>query len=1273
MVLLPAAIVRRYRGDRFGLAGWAVSLVSLVALGRTPDLGITFANSWTVWDGVLAAGLLLAVALYLGFPGETVLEGGDMAVYANHAISIARRGRLDLPYPWAGADPALDEALTGHTAHKSPFYRNHVFLGFQKDGHRVTAEFGHLWPVWLAQAFATAGPAGLFRLNALFALLAAGVFHGLCLTVVPAPVAAAFTVFLMLNPGQVWIVRTTLSEVFAQLTCCAGVLMWTHALRTDTCAPALWAGAVLSLAALVRCDNFLFLALSFCAHSCQSLLVAPSGHLDRVWFAFYETAVPGFLLAAGYYLGFSRPYFCKQFFYLRLIGIGTALALASLLTVRWLVGAGALATPAAGAVADLAGVLAILAACYAYWVRPAIVHYRIEWPDYPLHGKPYRAEYSLRDLGRYLSPIVLGAAVLGGWLALREAASPASPWLLPWLVAITAYAGLYLYDPYDDPGHIFRIRRYVPVVIPGFLFLAGFAGARGLDAIPREWRGGILTALTACLVGLAVRRGGPFWFRSEGAGTWSQLRSLAELVPPDALVFAAGRPEWMTPLHVAFDHRVVPLDLDQDAGWEILALAAADAARRGQPVYLMTDNGHVYARRPRELGRVVLSRRFLERTDYPVPRRFVVDQMTVALVALTDTVTLPDPLACTLGTSKVWGVEESGFHGEWDGGECLDNRRRWTNGHARLVVPIPPGAWPGRLLISLASASPTGGPLRVLVNGHEVRSGPHAGAGGQFEILSLRGVPPDRRLVLELISDCFVPREVIDGSTDDRPLGVHVRALRLLPDETRARHLPDREPCQPGSVAVGHDRSRRNRWDIGQDASPAPRREPGRMVPSSERRAPRRSHRPKPTVAFFSPLPPARSGVSDYSAALLGELRKHYTLDLFHDRDYVPELPFEAREFRCYDYRLFDRVAAARDYHAIVYQMGNSPFHSYMLDPLTRHPGLVTLHDVYLPGFHMQYGESRGLGPMYFAEELRRWYPEDWEAIEDTLATWPVGWDLVRECVRKGWHLNRRILEAAQVMVVHSPWCASEAQKRTPRHDRKVAVIPHGTDPRPTSPAEKVAARFRFGLPRDVLIFGSFGFMNAEKMNVQALRAFAEVTKHVAPSLFVFVGEEEDGGEARRVADSLQLGDRVRIFGHQPAEVFEALVSVTDIGVNLRLPPTNGETSGALLKLLAVGVPTIVTDVATFTDFPASVVRKFSWESEGPRGLQRAMSDLATLPEFRGILGRAALDHVRSFHQWSRVGELYVEAVERCHRARGESRPGERNGHPLGICTTSTR
>ncbi len=47
-------------------------------------------------------------------------------------------------------------------------------------------------------------------------------------------------------------------------------------------------------------------------------------------------------------------------------------------------------------------------------------------------------------------------------------------------------------------------------------------------------------------------------------------------------------------------------------------------------------------------------------------------------------------------------------------------------------------------------------------------------------------------------------------------------------------------------------------------------------------------------VAFFSPLPPARSGIADYSAALLDELKKLVDVEVFASKP----LSFNPEEFR---------------------------------------------------------------------------------------------------------------------------------------------------------------------------------------------------------------------------------------------------------------------------------------------------------------------------------------------------------------------------------------
>ena len=475
---------------------------------------------------------------------------------------------------------------------------------------------------------------------------------------------------------------------------------------------------------------------------------------------------------------------------------------------------------------------------------------------------------------------------------------------------------------------------------------------------------------------------------------------------------------------------------------------------------------------------------------------------------------------------------------------------------------------------------------------------------------------------------------------------------RLLDDSTLCGTLAERALSR--SSLFSWDRSA----ELALDAMSAP------IAPRSAWRVRfDRGHSRKPTIAYFSTLPPRKSGISDYSASRLEELLHTYRIDLFHETGYVPEPALTSPEFMACDASLFERFAAVKDYHAIVYQMGNSRYHHFMFETMLRHPGLVTLHDFFLAGFHLHYGAKIGKGFSYLGEELLHWYPDERETVEGLIPTWTADWDAIaRDCARRGWYINRRVLDASVLTVVHSPWCALQVARTTPEYADKVVVIPMGCHRGEHSPTRRSEVRSRFAIPEEALVVGSFGFVHPDKLLKPALDAFRRILEHDPGALYLLVGEEADLGEVRRHAAQIGVQERVRFLGRQPAAAFDELMYAIDIGVNLRMPPTNGETSAALLSLLAAGVPTVVTDVATFSDFPAPIVRKVRWETEGPEGLARVMLELASQRKARESLGRAALTHVERYHEWPRVAKLYVDAIEACHDRTNEKRDRSHGG-----------
>jgi glycosyltransferase involved in cell wall biosynthesis len=174
-------------------------------------------------------------------------------------------------------------------------------------------------------------------------------------------------------------------------------------------------------------------------------------------------------------------------------------------------------------------------------------------------------------------------------------------------------------------------------------------------------------------------------------------------------------------------------------------------------------------------------------------------------------------------------------------------------------------------------------------------------------------------------------------------------------------------------------------------------------------------------------------------------------------------------------------------------------------------------------------------------------------------------------------------------------------------------------------------------------------------MNVETIQAFAAVARTHPDAMLVFVGPDLGLGETRTAAEELGILDRVRFFGPQPtADLLLEFAAAIDIGINLRQPPTNGETSAALLDLLRVGVPTVVTDVATFSDYPDSAVRKVRWEADGLDGLVRALHELLDDPEGRAALGRAARTHVREKHAWPLAAAGYRDVIDQCCAAASQ-------------------
>lgn len=757
--LLGSAAVGAYRPDVLGALGWAMGIGWVIR--RAGGQQIPRPRPWTM---VLMAGLAAAFVVYAALPADPFTTGRDMAVYASHAAWIAEHGRLDVPYGAGllGSGGGLPGGWVG-------------LAGVYPTMPTQTVQFGHLYPTWLAQAHAVGGVEALLRLNAALAVLAALAFFHVARRWTPAPIAVLATLVLAFNASQVWVARNTLTEIMTQLFIwCAFALL----LRPGgpPRGQLLWAGAFVGMAAVVRIDSLVMMPL-FVGGWALTAIRLPSVPLHRPSILFLATAVPVSALAIACYAALTNPYFTDLGGQLRLIGVASVAAaviyaLTFVPAMRAVVAQIIAATPFLAA----AAVVTLALAAFGYFVRPDLEPLqRMELPGHPLDGRRSHVEDAMRNLGAYLGPPTVWLAILG-WVGAMVAAIRRRPRWLPVLVVIGGFSALYFWNPSIFPDHFWAIRRFVPVVIPATVLMAGWAGWRLLRRFPRRMRPVLLGVVAIALVAQTWRAGTPLFFVAERHGSHDVLQAVVDGTPVDGpplgIFTADGMRGYGTPLALVFDRHIPAVDAwRRDGRAEILARLAG--ATPSQPVTVFTNlTDDIAMLEGRDLARASTSYEVIVSTTDPVPWQ----TRPSTFRFLSRAVTGVNTLDIAFGGRRTWITDDEGFHGEEP---MAPGVARWTTGTASVTIPVL-GEAADRVRLDVVAAAPGGSRLTVVANGEPIGEVdvPESGWSGELELPA--PVEPGADLEVQLVSPTFIPADLIEGSTDARELGVMLGGITLL-------------------------------------------------------------------------------------------------------------------------------------------------------------------------------------------------------------------------------------------------------------------------------------------------------------------------------------------------------------------------------------------------------------------------------------------------------------------------------------------------------------
>ena len=754
--LMASLIFRVYSPALLGAIGWIVCVAYLVlARPRLPAIG-----RLTAPRAALLAGLALVAVLYLGAPRDPIAGGRDMAVYANHAIYMAHHGRLDIPYP-AGIDPgALPPGWVSYS-------------GVYSTEPTMTVQFAHVFPAWLAQTFATFGYEGLLRFNAVLAVISLMAVFALARRFMPEGIAVLAVLFLAFDAGQVWVVRNTLSEPMTQLFAVTGLLLLVAPNPVRPRAAAIWAGVAIGMTAVVRLDSLVLLPLFIVGYTLASLLARDGQFASRAT-AFYAAALPMFGIAVAYYAAFSRPYLALHLPLVLPIGVATVLA-AGLFGLSRIGRVRDLGRNVLGSTAILvvAAVIVLLLAGYAYFIRPRMGPFQMLPIDGPVAYRSH-VEDALRNLGTYVTPVVLWMAIVGWVVAMAFAVRRRMVIVLPVLVVVGGFSAMYFWNQAITPDHFWAIRRFTPIILPATILLAAYFGWMIASRIPMPWRGVLIGVMALGLAAQTYRIGNPMFVVAERTGAYSGIEEMAAEIPAgEMLIGPLNRADihtFGTALFMSFDKPILAVSYEAEGGRDEL-LSRIREASPSQPILTIASGDRVEWLEGDIVASVNRQFEVITPTVRPVPQQVATRDLGMALVQVTGLNTLDSEL----GPSNHWLVRETGFYNTEAQGTA-----RWTDGNAVLHVPIPEDETADRLAIDLMWTGPLGATIEIFYNDHSLFNGfvPNGEWQRTFDLPA--DAEPRAEAEIRLESSTFVPAEVMEGSLDQRTLGIMVRGLRLL-------------------------------------------------------------------------------------------------------------------------------------------------------------------------------------------------------------------------------------------------------------------------------------------------------------------------------------------------------------------------------------------------------------------------------------------------------------------------------------------------------------
>jgi glycosyltransferase involved in cell wall biosynthesis len=385
-------------------------------------------------------------------------------------------------------------------------------------------------------------------------------------------------------------------------------------------------------------------------------------------------------------------------------------------------------------------------------------------------------------------------------------------------------------------------------------------------------------------------------------------------------------------------------------------------------------------------------------------------------------------------------------------------------------------------------------------------------------------------------------------------------------------------------------------------------------------------------ILWGSPLPPVRSGVSDYAIELLTELGTMASIRVLTPPGWV-----KTRDWPLADtVTMVPAATRAEDDEVSLIHLGNNPHHLWLLSRLAAPRTVVVLHDLVLHHLLVEATASKGRHDR-LDDALVGAHGERGRAIARARSVGLVGHrDPFLFPARSGF------LEHAAGIIVHSRWAEAAIARECPQ----IPCLRVGLAVADPGRVDRESERGRLGLAVDDIVLMHLGFLTPEKGLEQVFTGFAAAVRSGVQARLLLVGEGSDTGEVRAAASSVGVGDRIGATGWVAGGDFPRVPAAADLGIVLRTPSA-GETSAAAVRFLACGSPVAVHGARQFLEWPEAAAPRITPGPSAPAEVARLLALAAARGNAWAERRSAARAAYEASHRPGDAAATIVEFLER--------------------------